>query len=104
MKTGSEDLQEFDVDDEDPLAQRILKHKDSEAVDEKGTISLHDWAIINDLMKGPLNAVDDCLLPYGYPTEIEIAAAVTKIQFNEKSESEEEEEAHESIFETFYDF
>ncbi|GJQ77458.1 hypothetical protein Trydic_g15623 [Trypoxylus dichotomus] len=56
------------------------------------TLSLHDWAITHDPMRGPLSAgirnefqkVDDCLLACEYPSEIEIAAAATKTQFNEK--------------------
>ncbi|GJQ73436.1 hypothetical protein Trydic_g13798 [Trypoxylus dichotomus] len=48
--------EKFDVDDEIPLAQSILNHKDSEAVDEEDILSLHDCAITNVLMKGPLNA------------------------------------------------
>ncbi|KAI4456528.1 multiple inositol polyphosphate phosphatase-related [Holotrichia oblita] len=42
--------------------------------------------------------VDDYLVTCEYPSEIEIAAAVTKTQFNEMWESEEEEEEPESIF------
>ncbi|KAK9709502.1 hypothetical protein QE152_g26585 [Popillia japonica] len=43
---------EFDDDDELPLTQWMLKHKDSEAVDED-SLTLQDWAITNDLLKGP---------------------------------------------------
>ncbi|KAK9674729.1 hypothetical protein QE152_g40900 [Popillia japonica] len=60
---------EFDDDDELPSTQWILKHKDSEAVD-KDSLTLHNWAITTDFLKGFLNLeifnafqeVDDDLL------------------------------------------
>lgn len=88
---------DFDDDDEIPLAQWILKHKDSEVADEEESLNLHEWAITNNLVKGPLNSeilhafqqVDDCLVTCEYPSEIEIAAAVIERPFMEENEEPE---------------
>ncbi|KAK9745463.1 hypothetical protein QE152_g6928 [Popillia japonica] len=87
-------LDEFSHDDVLPLTYWILKHKDSEAVDED-SLTLHDWAITNDLFKwaitndlfkGSLNLelfntfqeVDDDVLTCAYPSKLQITAAVAK--------------------------
>lgn len=93
---------EFDDDDEIPLAQWLKK---SLTVDEEDTLNLRDWAIKNNLAKGPLNPdilnayqeIDKCLITCEFPSETEIAADVSKTSLNDETDSGEEEEPEQNF-------
>lgn len=92
-----------EFDDEDPLAQWILKTKNSETEDEEDCLSLRDWARKNNLVGcnqdvlDEFEKVDKCLVTWEYPSEMDIVAALNETQASEEPESEEDEP--ESIFE-----